>query len=182
MKPLAQSRPGGRAGRRRPGSPPRGPAPARRGPQLDLQADVKIGVDLPASSGIYRLGVSPASPGPGQPGSESPEKMRPVANPGAQTCPAAPRACPKPSRRNPSRVPEPSESSHGPHDLVATRERLAPSDFQSLVTRIPGAAHHISRHGTVPEHAAELIGWAESPTGPGLATVEEAVEELRNPQ
>ncbi|HEX8199144.1 MAG TPA: hypothetical protein VF590_01560 [Isosphaeraceae bacterium] len=66
---------------------------------------------------------------------------------------------------------------HDRGTLVETLERLTPSDFASVVTRIPGAASHISRHGTVSEHVAELLRWAESSTGPGLPTVEDA---LRN--
>ena len=62
--------------------------------------------------------------------------------------------------------------------LVETLERLAPSDFAAVVTRIPGAASHISRHGTVPEHVAELLRWAESSTGAGLPTVEDALRDL----
>jgi hypothetical protein len=59
--------------------------------------------------------------------------------------------------------------------LVDTLERLTPADFQSLVTRIPRAASHVSRQGTVAEHAAELIRWAESPRGCGLRAIEEAL-------
>jgi pimeloyl-ACP methyl ester carboxylesterase len=80
--------------------------------------------------------------------------------------------------------PSPQGRARAPMDrdvLVATLERLAPADFQSLVTRIPRAASQVSRQGTVLEHVAELIRWAEGPTGPGLAVVEEAFEKLRNP-
>jgi hypothetical protein len=48
-----------------------------------------------------------------------------------------------------------------------------------LVTLVEGAASHVSRHGTVSEHAAELIGWAESSTGPGLAAIQEALQNFR---
>jgi hypothetical protein len=61
--------------------------------------------------------------------------------------------------------------------LVRDLSGLAPSDRATLVTAIPGAASQISRHATIPE----LVRWAESPTGPGLAAVEAAFEELRNP-
>jgi hypothetical protein len=60
--------------------------------------------------------------------------------------------------------------------LVETLERLAPADFASVVTRILGAAAHISRHGTIPEHVAELVHWAEGPTGPGLIALENALQ------
>jgi hypothetical protein len=59
---------------------------------------------------------------------------------------------------------------------------LVPADWARLVTMIPGAASHVSRQGTVAEQVAELVRWAESPTGPGLAAVEKAFEELRNPR
>jgi hypothetical protein len=44
-----------------------------------------------------------------------------------------------------------------------------------LVTLVEGAASHVSRHGTVPEQAAELFRWAESSTGPGLDVIREAL-------
>jgi hypothetical protein len=55
--------------------------------------------------------------------------------------------------------------------LVSTLSRLAPPDLALLVTAL-GAAAYVSGAATVPEQAAQLIRWAESPTGPGL-------EELR---
>jgi hypothetical protein len=58
---------------------------------------------------------------------------------------------------------------------------LGHADWAMLVNLIPGAAARVSRHGTVAEHAAELLEWAESSTGPGLAAVEEAFEAIRNP-
>jgi len=65
--------------------------------------------------------------------------------------------------------------------LVRDLSRLAPPDWEFLVTVLEGAAARVSRHGTVPEQAAELIRWAESPTGPGLAAIEEAFKTLQNP-
>jgi hypothetical protein len=65
--------------------------------------------------------------------------------------------------------------------LVRELSGLAPADFATLVTAIPGAATQVSRHGTVPEQVAELVRWAESPTGPGLAAIDAAAKELRNP-
>jgi hypothetical protein len=65
--------------------------------------------------------------------------------------------------------------------LMRDLNGLAPSDLATLVTAIPGAAPHVSRHGTVPEQVSELVQWAESTNGPGLAAVEEAFKELRNP-
>ena len=47
-----------------------------------------------------------------------------------------------------------------------------------LVTSSRAQRLRVSRHGTVPEQAAELIRWAEGPTGPGLAAVEEAFKIL----
>ena len=63
--------------------------------------------------------------------------------------------------------------------FVKTLSALSPPDFDSFVTSIENAAPHISRHGTVREHAAELIRWAESPTGPGLAAIQDAWANFR---
>jgi hypothetical protein len=65
--------------------------------------------------------------------------------------------------------------------LVRNLSNLAPSDWSVLVTMIPGAASHVSRQGTVTEQVAELVRWAESPTGPGLAAIQEAYKGLLNP-
>jgi hypothetical protein len=59
--------------------------------------------------------------------------------------------------------------------LVRTVSGLSPGDMALLVTMVEGAASHVSRHGTVPEQAAELIGWAESSTGAGLDVIREAL-------
>jgi hypothetical protein len=59
--------------------------------------------------------------------------------------------------------------------LVQTVSGLSPGDFAQLVTLIPRASSHVSRQGTVREQAAELIGWAESSTGPGLDVIREAL-------
>ena len=64
--------------------------------------------------------------------------------------------------------------------LVRTLTDLTPADFATLITMIPGAARQLSRV-SVPEQAGELIRWAESSTGPGLAAVEEALRALRSP-
>jgi hypothetical protein len=63
--------------------------------------------------------------------------------------------------------------------LVGFLTRLAPSDFAMLVTLVEGAAPHVSRSSTIPEQVAELIRWAESSTGPGLAALIDAVASLR---
>ena len=55
--------------------------------------------------------------------------------------------------------------------VVMTLEELAPADFEAIVAAIPGASRNVSRHGTIPEKAAELVRWAESPTGPGLDAI-----------
>jgi len=62
--------------------------------------------------------------------------------------------------------------------LVRTVSGLSPGDMALLVTLVDGAASHVSRHGTVREQASELIGWAESSTGPGLVAVQEALGEF----
>jgi hypothetical protein len=66
--------------------------------------------------------------------------------------------------------------------LVRELSRLAPEDWAILVATIPGAGSHVSRHCTVPEQVAELVRWADSPTGDGLAAIEEAFKELQHPQ
>ena len=63
--------------------------------------------------------------------------------------------------------------------LVRTLTDLTPADFATLIAMIPGAARQVSRQGTVPEQAAELIRWAESSTGPRLAAIEEALATFR---
>jgi hypothetical protein len=63
-------------------------------------------------------------------------------------------------------------------NLVHTISNLSPDDLALVVAFIDGAARHISRHATVPEQAAELIRWAESSGGPGLETVQKALEQL----
>jgi hypothetical protein len=60
--------------------------------------------------------------------------------------------------------------------FVKTLGDLTPADFELFVTTIPKAASHVSRQGAIREKAAELIGWAESPTGPGLEAVQEAYQ------
>ena len=61
--------------------------------------------------------------------------------------------------------------------LVRTLTDLTPADFARLIAMIPGAARQLSRV-SVPEQAGELIRFAESPTGPGLAAIEEAFKIL----
>jgi hypothetical protein len=67
-------------------------------------------------------------------------------------------------------------------DLVRWLSGLAPADWATLITAIPGAGPHISRHGTVAEQVAELVHWAESSTGPGLGTVEEVAKRFGYPR
>jgi len=64
--------------------------------------------------------------------------------------------------------------------LVRTLTDLTPADFAALIAMIPGAARQLSRV-SVPEQGGELIRWAESSTGPGLAAIEEALRALRSP-
>jgi hypothetical protein len=63
--------------------------------------------------------------------------------------------------------------------FVKTLGMLSPPTFELLVASIEGAAVHVGRHGTVPEHAAELVRWAESSTGPGLTVIKDALENFR---
>jgi hypothetical protein len=62
--------------------------------------------------------------------------------------------------------------------LVHTVADLSSGDLALVVALIEGAARHISRHGTIPEQAAELIRWAESPAGPALEAIQRALEQL----
>jgi hypothetical protein len=64
--------------------------------------------------------------------------------------------------------------------LIRELSGLTPADWATLVAAIPGAAPQVSRHGTVAEQVSELVRWAESPLGPGLASVELTLEALRN--
>jgi hypothetical protein len=61
--------------------------------------------------------------------------------------------------------------------LVRFLMKLNPTDMAKLVSLIKGAELQVSRHGTVPEQAGELIRWVESSTGPGLATLQRVVTE-----
>jgi len=63
--------------------------------------------------------------------------------------------------------------------VVMTLGALDSADFESIVASIPGAFPHVSRHVTIPEKAAELVRWAESPTGPGLDAMQKALDHLR---
>jgi len=62
--------------------------------------------------------------------------------------------------------------------LVQTVTGLSPSDLARVVALIDRAARHVSRHGTVPEQARDLISWAESSAGPGLEAIQRALEQL----
>jgi hypothetical protein len=63
--------------------------------------------------------------------------------------------------------------------LVRTISGLSDSDMALLVSLIEGAGSRVSRRGTVPEQAAELIRWVESSTGRGLAVIQEALANFR---
>ena len=89
--------------------------------------------------------------------------------------PAAAAAKPEPSK--------PGDQASTPKRVALVRDlsRLAPADWSTLVSGIEGAAAHISRQGTVAEQVAELIRWAESPTGPGSRRSRRPSRVLRNP-
>jgi len=65
--------------------------------------------------------------------------------------------------------------------LVHNLGRLGSADWALMVAMIDGAESRVSRLGTVPEQVAELMRWAGSPIGPGLAAVEEAYQQLQSP-
>jgi hypothetical protein len=111
---------------------------------------------------IYRSTVAPSTSAPAPPaGAEEPNPPTPAPPARNETTPAAP---PRALDRT---------------TLVRTVSGLSPSDMALLVTLVEGAASHISRQGTVPEQAADLIRWAESPTGPGLEAIRRAIEDFR---
>jgi hypothetical protein len=103
--------------------------------------------------------------------------IREVAKGFATTAPSPPTpARPSPSAATPA--PKPTV----PIDratLVRTISGFAPSDMDEFVTSIEGAAKHIGHRGTIPEQAADLIRWAESPTGPGLDEIRRALENFQ---
>ncbi len=63
--------------------------------------------------------------------------------------------------------------------VVMTLGALAPPDFESIVASISGASRHVSPYVSIPEKAAELVWWAESPTGPGLDAIQKILDHLR---
>jgi hypothetical protein len=65
--------------------------------------------------------------------------------------------------------------------LVRELGRLSEPDFNELVNAIEGAETRVSSRGTVKERVAELMRWAGSPTGPGLAKLAEVYEQLKGP-
>jgi len=62
--------------------------------------------------------------------------------------------------------------------LLNPLKRLGPSDLSTLIAAIPGASGQVSRNGTGPEKVAELVGWAESSTGPGLQEVHRIAQQV----
>jgi WD40 repeat protein len=66
-------------------------------------------------------------------------------------------------------------------DLFTILRRFTPADFDTLLAAFPGADAQVSRYITVPEQAAQLLRWAESPTGPGLPAVEREVLQMVGP-
>jgi hypothetical protein len=62
--------------------------------------------------------------------------------------------------------------------LVQELNRLSPTDLAALVTLIDESAPHVNRHTVVPTQAAELVRWANSSAGPGLAALHSALAGL----
>jgi serine/threonine protein kinase len=60
--------------------------------------------------------------------------------------------------------------------FAKTLGALAPPTLDLFVASLDDAAVHLDYHGSVPEKAAELIRWAESPTGPGLEAIKRAFQ------
>jgi hypothetical protein len=88
------------------------------------------------------------------------------------------RASSNPPRTSASASTTPTAPTPGLDRMALVRKigGLSPPDFATVVTLIPGAAPQVSRHGTVPEQAAELIRWVESSAGPGLDVLRRALE------
>ena len=66
-------------------------------------------------------------------------------------------------------------------DRISFTDRLShlsEPDFARLLTAISGAANRVTKHASIPERSAELIAWAESPTGCGLARLQNTYEQL----
>ncbi len=59
-----------------------------------------------------------------------------------------------------------------------TLRALDPTGFESIVASIPDASRQVGWEGTIPEKAAKLVRWAESPTGPGLDVIRKPLERL----
>jgi hypothetical protein len=59
--------------------------------------------------------------------------------------------------------------------FLRTLGGLGPPDFELFVAAIPDASRHVSRQGTIPEKAAELVRFAEGPTGPGFDALLESL-------
>jgi hypothetical protein len=108
-------------------------------------------------------------------------KMAPDMSPEVKAPRSQPTDTPQgPPSGNVFRPPMQASVSPSRNSLVGSLSQLAPSDFATLVAMIPGAASHVSRHSTIPEQAAELVQWAESPTGPKLAAIQEVLDSFRD--
>jgi len=60
--------------------------------------------------------------------------------------------------------------------LVRDLRGLDPADWATLVAAVEGAGIHIGHNLPIPVQAAQLVHWAESTNGPGLAAIEEAYD------
>jgi nucleoside phosphorylase len=136
---------------------------------------------LPAEGAVATIGPTASLPSP-----KTPRRPRGPARPRAKsTAPLSAAPNPPTPTRPSSGVSAPAAEPTGLIDratLVHTLFGLAPGDMAKILTLIEGAATHISRHGTVPEQAADLIRWAESSTGPGLVAIQRALIGLETPR
>jgi len=82
----------------------------------------------------------------------------------------------KGSVETPSKEPKKPVWARG--DLVRDLSGLSPSDWAILVASIEGAAANVSHNLPIPEQVAQLVRWAESPTGPELDAIEKTFKSL----
>jgi hypothetical protein len=133
-----------------------------------------------AAKGLNSLARSREGEPPGEPIRDPARtEPRPPDTTSGQSATAAPNP-PTPARPSPT-VATPAPQPAGTIDrktLVRTVSGFAPSDMATFVALIEGAARHVGRHGTIPEQAAELFGWAESSAGPGLEAIRRALEDF----
>ena len=80
----------------------------------------------------------------------------------------------KPPNRTQSDVPKTMDRSQ----FIQALYNLTNDDFETLLLNIEGAGRRVAPNANVQRRANELIGWAESATGPGWETVYKKAQEV----